>query len=118
MDKEKYKNNIEFFASENSEANKHIKKLQEIISIKNKEKKYNKNQERENYIKSLENKLSELNLVTQNYNENMMKLEIKNKMNFDNNNEKIIRYQQIINNEKNKVKNDDTIISRLKSELD
>ena len=50
-----------------------------------------------------------------------MKLEIKNKMNFNNKgkyNEKIIRYQQIIDNEKNKVKNDDTIISRLKSELD
>ena len=55
-----------------------------------------------------------MNLVTQNYNENVMKLEIKNKMNFDNNNEKIIRHQQIIDNEKNKVKNDDTIISRLK----
>ena len=120
-DKEKYKNNIELFASENSEANKHIKKLNQIIAIKNKEKKESNNQEQEEYIKSLENKLAEFNEIIQNSKDNMMKMEIKNKMNLENKSkyeEQLVKYQQLLDNEKNKVKNAETIISRLNSELD
>ena len=50
-----------------------------------------------------------------------MKLNIKNKMSMENKNkyeEQLINYQQIINKEKNKLKNADSLISRLRSELD
>ena len=121
-DKEKYKSNIELFASENSEANKHIKQLnQKIIAIKKNEKNDNKILEQENYIKTLENKIAEYEQELTDYQDEMIKLNIKNKMSMENKNkyeEQLINYQQIIDKEKNKLKNADNIIARLRSELD
>ena len=79
------------------------------------------NSEKDKYIKSLENKIMEYEQEIDIYKEKMMKLEVKNKMNLDNrskNEEQLVNYQQIIDNERNKVKNADSIISRLRAELD
>ena len=89
--------------------------------MKNKESKSNVNSEKDKYIKSLENKIMEYEQEIDIYKEKMMKLEVKNKMNLDNrskNEEQLVNYQQIIDNERNKVKNADSIISRLRAELD